>query len=160
MTDSARLDVWLFNGRFYKSRSLAADAVQGGLVHLNGARVKPARAVKPGDVVSFRRGSVDFDCEVLSLPPRRGPAPEAQACGEHHQYPDGFMLFLGTMFAPTQDRFAPGQGFTHLSGDVVSIANPRLGTLVTQVVTSDRAPAWRYGTAALMRDLARRGLLT
>ena len=84
----------------------------------------------------------------------------AQACGEHHQYPDGFMLFLGTMFAPTQDRFAPGQGFTHLSGDVVSIANPRLGTLVNQVVTSDRAPAWRYGTAALMRDLARRGLLT
>ncbi len=80
MTDSARLDVWLFNVRFYKSRSLAADAVQGGLVHLNGARVKPARAVKPGDVVSFRRGSVDFDCEVLSLPPRRGPAPEAQAC--------------------------------------------------------------------------------
>lgn len=84
----------------------------------------------------------------------------AQACGDHHQYPDGFMLFLGTMFAPTQDRFAPGQGFTHLSGDIVSIANPRLGTLVNQVVTSDRAPAWRYGTAALMRDLARRGLLT
>ena len=80
MTDSARLDIWLFNVRVYKSRSLAADAVQGGLVHLNGARVKPARAVKPGDIVSFHRGSVDFDCEVLSLPPRRGPAPEAQAC--------------------------------------------------------------------------------
>ncbi|WP_374668923.1 fumarylacetoacetate hydrolase family protein [Ramlibacter sp.] len=84
----------------------------------------------------------------------------AQACGDHHQYPDGFMLFLGTMFAPTQDRFAPGQGFTHLSGDIVSIATPRLGTLVNPVVTSDRAPAWRYGTAALMRDLARRGLLS
>lgn len=80
MADPARIDVWLFNVRFYKSRSLAADAVQGGLVHLNGTRVKPARAIKPGDVVSFRRGSVDFECEVLSLPPRRGPAPEAQAC--------------------------------------------------------------------------------
>lgn len=80
MTDSARIDVWLFNVRFYKSRSLAATAVQGGLVHLNDARVKPAHAIKPGDVIAFRRGSVEFDCEVLSLPPRRGPAPEAQAC--------------------------------------------------------------------------------
>lgn len=80
MTDSARIDVWLFNVRLYKSRSLAATAVQGGLVHLNDARVKPAHAIKPGDVIAFRRGSVEFDCEVLSLPPRRGPAPEAQAC--------------------------------------------------------------------------------
>ena len=80
MADPTRLDVWLFNVRFYKSRSLAADAVQGGLVHLNGARVKPAHTVKPGDQIAFRRGTVDFDCEILSLPPRRGPAPEAQAC--------------------------------------------------------------------------------
>ena len=80
MADPARLDVWLFNVRFYKSRSLAAAAVQGGLVHLNGARVKPAHAVKPGDAIAFRRGNLDFDCEVLSLPPRRGPAPQAQAC--------------------------------------------------------------------------------
>ena len=80
MTDSARIDVWLFNVRFYKSRSLAATAVQGGLVHLNDAHVKPAHAIKPGDVIAFRRGSVEFDCEVLSLPTRRGPAPEAQAC--------------------------------------------------------------------------------
>ena len=80
MADAPRLDVWLFNVRFYKSRSLAADAVQGGLVHLNGARVKPAHTVKPGDLIAFRRGTVDFDCEILSLPPRRGPAPEAQAC--------------------------------------------------------------------------------
>lgn len=80
MADPTRIDVWLFNVRFYKSRSLAAEAVAGGLVHLNGARVKPAHSVKAGDQVSFRRNNVDFDCEILSLPPRRGPAPQAQAC--------------------------------------------------------------------------------
>jgi ribosome-associated heat shock protein Hsp15 len=80
MAEPSRIDVWLFNVRFYKSRSLATEAVQGGLVHLNGARVKPAHEIKPGDTICFRRGSVDFECEVLSLPPRRGPAPEAQAC--------------------------------------------------------------------------------
>jgi fumarylacetoacetate (FAA) hydrolase family protein len=82
-----------------------------------------------------------------------------QAIGANHQYPDGFMLFLGTMFAPTQDRRGPGQGFTHEVGDVVAISTPRLGTLVNRVNTSDRVAPWRYGTGALMRDLARRGLL-
>jgi fumarylacetoacetate (FAA) hydrolase family protein len=84
----------------------------------------------------------------------------AQACGPNHQYPDGFMLFLGTMFAPTQDRRHPGLGFTHEVGDLVAISTPRLGTLVNRVNTSDRVAPWRYGTAALMRDLGRRGLLT
>ncbi|MDP4922083.1 MAG: fumarylacetoacetate hydrolase family protein [Limnohabitans sp.] len=79
-----------------------------------------------------------------------------QAMGKYHQYPDGMMLFLGTMFAPTQDRHGPGQGFTHVVGDVVSISTPPLGTLVNQVTTSDQAPAWTYGVGALMRDLAKR----
>ncbi len=79
-----------------------------------------------------------------------------QAMGKYHQYPDGMMLFLGAMFAPTQDRHGPGQGFTHVVGDVVSIATPQLGTLVNQVTTSDQAPAWTYGVGALMRDLAKR----
>ena len=83
----------------------------------------------------------------------------AQATGANHQYPDGFMLFLGTMFAPTQDRHAPGQGFTHVVGDVVTVSAPQLGTLANRVNTSDRVPPWSYGTGALMRDLARRGLL-
>ena len=82
-----------------------------------------------------------------------------QAIGASHQYPDGFMLFLGTMFAPTQDRFGPGQGFTHAAGDRVAISTPRLGTLSNRVTTSDRAAPWTYGIAALMRDLSRRGLL-
>lgn len=79
-----------------------------------------------------------------------------QAMGPYHQYPDGMMLFLGTMFAPTQDRHGPGQGFTHVVDDVVSISTPQLGTLVNQVSTSDQAPAWTYGAGALMRDLAKR----
>jgi len=82
-----------------------------------------------------------------------------QAIGANHQYPDGFVLFLGTMFAPTQDRHGPGQGFTHVVGDIVTVSTPRLGTLANRVNTSDKAAPWTYGTAALMRDLARRGLL-
>lgn len=82
-----------------------------------------------------------------------------QTIGAHHQYPDGFMLFLGTMFAPTDDRDNPGQGFTHKIGDRVTISTPRLGALINHVNLSDQLPPWRFGTAALMRNLAKRGLL-
>jgi len=82
-----------------------------------------------------------------------------QMIGPHHQYPDGAVLFLGTMFAPVKDRDAPGQGFTHHPGDVVTIASDRLGALVNVVTGCDRAPPWQFGTAALMRNLAKRGLL-
>ncbi|WP_213455630.1 fumarylacetoacetate hydrolase family protein [Rhizomonospora bruguierae] len=81
------------------------------------------------------------------------------AHGRHHQYPDGFVLFTGTMFAPTDDRDAPGQGFTHRRGDVVSIATPTLGCLVNTVVTAEEAPPWEFGIRALMANLAGRGLL-
>ncbi|MGP4115234.1 fumarylacetoacetate hydrolase family protein [Streptomyces sp. 4N509B] len=79
--------------------------------------------------------------------------------GPHHQYPDGFVLFTGTLFAPTEDRHAPGAGFTHEPGDVVRIASPRLGALVNTVTTSERAAPWEFGLRALMRNLAERGLL-
>ncbi|WP_127903607.1 fumarylacetoacetate hydrolase family protein [Solirhodobacter olei] len=82
-----------------------------------------------------------------------------QTRGRHHQYPDGFMLYLGTMFAPIQDRDAPGQGFTHHAGDLVSISCSELGTLTNRVRLSTEAPEWTFGTAALMRNLAGRGLL-
>lgn len=82
-----------------------------------------------------------------------------QTCGDHHQYPDGFCLFLGTMFAPVQDRRAPGAGFTHELGDVVTIREPRLGSLVNRVNLSPDCPAWNFGAAALMRNLAGRGLI-
>ena len=83
----------------------------------------------------------------------------AQAIGANHQYPDGFMLFLGTMFAPTQDRHGPGQGFTHVVGDVVTVATPQLGSLVNRVTTSDKAAPWTFGISALMKSLAKRSLI-
>ena len=81
-----------------------------------------------------------------------------QAMSEH-QYPDGFALFLGTMFAPKEDRVKAGGGFTHLLGDRVSVASPRLGRLVNRVETSRDAPPWQLGIASLFGNLARRGLL-
>ncbi len=83
----------------------------------------------------------------------------AQMIGPHHQYPDGAVLFLGTLFAPVQDRGAPGKGFTHAYGDLVSIATPKLGTLVNRMAASDACPPWQFGTRALMASLARRGLV-
>ena len=83
----------------------------------------------------------------------------AQAIGPNHQYPDGFALFLGTMFAPTQDRYGPGQGFTHAVGDIVTIATPKLGALVNRIDTSDAIAPWTFGARALMVNLAHRGLL-
>src|SRR5512133_2266553 len=86
----------------------------------------------------------------------RDPADLAtQAIGPMHQYPDGFMLFLGTMFGPTQDRHGPGQGFTQVVGDVVSVSTPQLGMLVNRVTTSDLAAPWTFGIGALMQSLAR-----
>ena len=82
-----------------------------------------------------------------------------QALSEH-QYPDGFVLFLGTLFAPTQDRDVPGQGFTHKVGDTVAIATPELGRLVNRVTTSKAAAPWNFGLSALIRNLADRGLLS
>lgn len=84
----------------------------------------------------------------------------AQTIGRHHQYPDGFLLFLGTLFAPVQDRDAPGQGFTHKPGDVVTISEDRLGSLRNTVRLSTTCPEWTFGAGALMRNLAARGLLT
>jgi fumarylacetoacetate (FAA) hydrolase family protein len=83
-----------------------------------------------------------------------------QAIGRNHQYPDGLALYLGTMFAPTKDRFGAGQGFTHAIGDLVTIESPRLGRLANRMVRSDEAEPWTFGTAALMRNLAQRGLLS
>jgi fumarylacetoacetate (FAA) hydrolase family protein len=83
----------------------------------------------------------------------------ASVHGDHHQHPDGFVLFTGTLFAPTEDRHAPGAGFTHEHGDVVRISSPRLGALVNTVTSSERAAPWDFGLRALMRNLAGRGVL-
>ena len=77
---AARIDRWLFGVRLFKSRSLAAQAVTGGKVHVNGDRVKPSREVREGDLVTFVRGTVEFECTVSAIPARRGPAGEAAKC--------------------------------------------------------------------------------
>jgi fumarylacetoacetate (FAA) hydrolase family protein len=82
-----------------------------------------------------------------------------QMLGPHHQYPDGAVLYLGTMFAPVKDRGQKGQGFTHRKGDVTTISAPELGLLANRMTLSTEAQPWEFGTGALMRNLARRGLL-
>jgi fumarylacetoacetate (FAA) hydrolase family protein len=77
----------------------------------------------------------------------------AQVCSDNHQYPDGFLLFLGTMFAPTADRDKAGEGFTHRLGDRVEIATPHLGRLVNWVNHTDKIPRWEYGLGEFIRYL-------
>ena len=83
----------------------------------------------------------------------------SQLLNPHHAYPDGAVLYLGTMFAPIADRDAPGKGFTHKTGDVVTIAAPMLGRLVNRIMPTDECERWAFGAGALMRNLAGRGLL-
>ncbi|MDP9024889.1 MAG: fumarylacetoacetate hydrolase family protein, partial [Candidatus Eremiobacteraeota bacterium] len=90
----------------------------------------------------------------------RDPVELVRQAMSEHQYPDGFVLFLGTLFAPKQDRDEAGRGFTHKPGDEVRISAAPLGTLVNTVTTSVEAPAWSFGIRALMRNLSKRGLLT
>jgi fumarylacetoacetate (FAA) hydrolase family protein len=90
----------------------------------------------------------------------RDPEELLRQARSEHQYPDGYVLFLGTLFAPVKDRDEPGRGFTHKAGDIVRISTSRLGTLVNVVTTSKQAPAWTFGLLALMDNLAKRGLLS
>jgi len=83
----------------------------------------------------------------------------AQTMGANHQYPDGVLLFTGTLFAPIQDRDQPGQGFTHKLRDLVLISCPELGALVNRVSHCDKIAPWTFGASALMRNLAARGLI-
>jgi fumarylacetoacetate (FAA) hydrolase family protein len=83
----------------------------------------------------------------------------SQMIGPNHQYPDGAVLFLGTLFAPVEDRDAPGKGFTHKLGDVVTVSSAELGTLANRMTSCDKAAPWTYGASHLMRNLAKRGLL-
>ncbi len=82
-----------------------------------------------------------------------------QMVNAHHRFPDGAVLFCGTMFAPIDDRDAPGKGFTHKTGDIVTIATPKLGRLVNRIRPTDQCAPWEFGPGALMRNLARRGVL-
>jgi fumarylacetoacetate (FAA) hydrolase family protein len=83
----------------------------------------------------------------------------SQTIGRHHQYPDGFVLFMGTLFAPVEDRGVPGQGFTHKIGDIVTISNEKLGALRNRVLLSTECAPWEFGVSRLMQNLSSRGLL-
>ena len=82
-----------------------------------------------------------------------------QMLNQHHQYPDGAVLFLGTLFAPIEDRDAPGKGFTHKMGDIVTVSSPELGALTNRMTSTGKAAPWTWGTSHLMRNLSKRGLL-
>ncbi len=118
--------------------------------------------VRSADVSLHIDGQDGFTLDAVSSMQQISRDPQNlvdQTVGRHHQYPDGLVLFLGTMFAPTEDRGKPGLGFTHHVGDIVSIATPTLGTLVNRVDLSTAIAPWTFGTGTLMRNLAARGLL-
>jgi len=118
--------------------------------------------VKAADIALEVKGEDGFVMEGVSSMSQISRSPESlveATIGRHHQYPDGFVLYLGTMFAPVQDRGGAGKGFTHKLGDVVSISTPSLGTLSNRVSLSTEAPPWSYGASHLLRDLSKAGLL-
>ncbi|MEP9375324.1 fumarylacetoacetate hydrolase family protein [Aquabacter sp. CN5-332] len=118
--------------------------------------------VRRADLALTVQGEDGFELEDASSIAliSRDPADiVSQMIGRHHQYPDGVVLFLGTMFTPVKDRDAPEQGFTHKVGDLVAIASPRLGRLVNRIRDTDACAPWTFGTGALMRNLAARGVL-
>ncbi len=118
--------------------------------------------VRRAEVVLRIEGADGFTLDGVSAMNRISRDPEdlvAQTIGANHQYPDGLVLFLGTMFAPTKEREGGGGGFTHKPGDVVAIGSAKLGTLVNRVRTSDQAPPWQFGVRALIASLAARGLI-
>ncbi len=118
--------------------------------------------VRKTTVTLIVEGEEGFKLEGSSSITKISRDPEdlvTQTLGPHHQYPDGFVLFLGTMFAPTQDRDEPRMGFTHKKGDIVTISAPKLGALVNRMKLSSECEPWVFGISAFMANLAKRGLL-
>jgi len=118
--------------------------------------------IKRAEIGLTVKGEDGFELTGHSSMSQISRSPEAlvaSTIGHHHQYPDGFVLYLGTMFAPVKDREGPGKGFTHKMGDIVSISTPSLGTLSNRVKLATDCPPWSYGASHLMRDLGKAGLL-
>ncbi len=118
--------------------------------------------MKAADIALNVTGEDGFELTGVSNMSQISRSPEAivgATVGRHHQYPDGLVVYLGTMFAPVKDRGGAGKGFTHKLGDVVSISTPSLGTLSNTVRLATEAAPWTYGTSHLLRDLAKADLL-
>jgi fumarylacetoacetate (FAA) hydrolase family protein len=144
-----------------KAKDNNASAALGPFVRLfdDGFGLDDVRKAEVGLTVAGEDGYTLDGSSPMSRISRDPADLVAAMIGKNHQYPDGAVLYLGTMFAPVDDRDAAGQGFTHKRGDIVTIASPRLGRLSNRVVNAHEAPPWAYGTGALMRNLARRGLI-
>jgi fumarylacetoacetate (FAA) hydrolase family protein len=144
-----------------KAKDNNASAALGPFIRLfdDGFTIDDVRRATVSLRVEGEDGFVLEGESSMSLISRDPEDLAGQTIGRHHQYPDGFALYLGTMFAPIEDRDREGQGFTHKPGDVVRVSSPRLGVLENRVTTSDKAPPWTFGVSALMRNLAARGLL-
>ncbi|MEU4678997.1 fumarylacetoacetate hydrolase family protein [Micromonospora sp. NPDC023737] len=144
-----------------KAKDNNASCALGPLIRLFDERFGLER-VRELEVRLQVRGTDGFQLEAVSEMSRMSRDPEAlvrQLIGPHHQYPDGAVLMLGTMFAPVQDRDRPGDGFTHKLDDVVRISCPALGTLVNRVRHAEQCAPWQFGVRDLMGNLVRRGLL-
>jgi fumarylacetoacetate (FAA) hydrolase family protein len=118
--------------------------------------------VKQADIALSVTGEDGFELTGVSNLSQISRSPESlveASIGRHHQYPDGLVLYTGTMFAPVKDRGGVGKGFTHKMGDKVSISTPSLGTLTNTVRLSTECPEWTYGASHLMRDLAKADML-
>lgn len=129
--------------RFFDA-DFTLDTVRAMDVHLNVTGEDGFKLTGKSSMMEIARDPADLVSELI---------------GKTHQYPDGAVLYLGTMFAPTEDRGAKGQGFTHKVGDITTISAPALGALVNRMVHADKARPWVFGTADLMRNLAKRGVL-
>jgi fumarylacetoacetate (FAA) hydrolase family protein len=144
-----------------KAKDNNASASLGPFIRLFDASFSIAdiKAAEIGLEVTGEDGFVLEGHSSMSQISRTPESLVASAIGRHHQYPDGFVIYLGTMFAPVKDRGGAGKGFTHKPNDIVTISTPTLGALSNRVRLSTECPPWTYGASHLMRDLAKAGLL-
>jgi fumarylacetoacetate (FAA) hydrolase family protein len=144
-----------------KAKDNNASCAVGPLLRLfdDGFSLEDVRKLEIGLTVTGQDGFVLNGHSSIGRISRDPTDLVAQTIGRVHQYPDGFALFLGTMFAPVQDRDAPGQGFTHKRDDIVTVAAPQLGKLVNRMRMSDDCEPWTFGVGALMKNLAGRKIL-
>src|SRR5690606_5001220 len=144
-----------------KAKDNNASASLGPLIRLFDGDFT-LETIKQSEIALRVQGDDGFVLDGHSSMSQISRTPEslvAATIGGHHQYPDGLVLYLGTMFAPVKDRDGAGKGFTHKLGDVVSISTSELGTLSNRVNLSTKCPPWTYGASHLLRDLARAELL-
>jgi fumarylacetoacetate (FAA) hydrolase family protein len=144
-----------------KAKDNNASCAVGPMIRLfdDGFSLDDVRAMQLALRVEGEDGYVLNGASNMSKISRDPAVLASQMLNEHHQYPDGAVLFLGTLYAPIEDRDAPGKGFTHKMGDIVTVSSPELGALVNRMTSTGKAAPWTFGTSHLMRNLAKRGLL-